>query len=228
MTPGHSASVTGGIALLARGEFQLMDKFGTMFPLKRQAFTLGWVGASRWVEAKYGEGVWWDREVVLLADDLLKRVLSWYEDANIFTNSTFSGKLSRYRKVLDTVTDNKKKDSKTAKRAAWKGFLDFRLDDDQLQELDEWQPSATEIFDQVDAILLVGFRLTLSYNPLTKLANCTVIDDRSDQASGGFALSTADSSCALALKAAVFKHWLVLQGDWSSLLDKPSQGGRRG
>lgn len=228
MTPGHSASVTGGALSRAREELLTVPSFTEQFPRKKPSFSLNTFTGAQWLATKYGEGVAWNGAYLLLSDDLLKRVSSWYEATNIFSNPPFSLKLSDFRRIASAMANNQRKDKKTAKRAAWKGFLDFRLDDDQLQELDEWQPNAAEIFDCVDGIMLAGFRLTLSYNSLTKLSNCTIIDDRSDQLSGGFALSTADTSCALALKAAVFKHSLVLQGDWSSLLDKPSQGGRRG
>jgi len=202
--------------------------FDQQFPPKRVLFSRSLKSASEWVEAKYGEGYWWDGDFVLAADDLLKRVLSWYENTNIFAHPSFSMKLTRFRTLAAIMANDKKNYPKPTKRPTWNGFLDFRLDDDQLAELDEWQPSAVEVFEHVDGVMLAGFRLTLSYNAQTKLANCTIIDDRLGLPSSGFALSTADLSCGAALKAAVYKHSLVLQGDWSSLLTKPSAGGRRG
>lgn len=202
--------------------------FDQLFPSKNRPFSVNALASEAWIEFAYGKNAPLTGQLILLSGALFKACASWYEDKNLFTHPTFSLKLSRFREVCAVMAGNSSKDKKAAARPAWKGFLDFRLDDAQLQECDEWQPSAVEVFSAVDAIMLAGFRLTLSYNSTAKLANCTIIDDRSNSASAGFALSTADSSGLLALKAAVYKHSLVLQGDWTSLLDKPSAGGRRG
>jgi len=117
--------------------------------------------------------------------------------------------------------------AQTNDKPAWQGFLDMRLTDAQLEELDGWKPKPQEIWDQVDEMTADGYRLTLSYNRNTKLASVTIIDDSPTRKSGGFALSNADTNGALALKMAVFKHKLLLMGDWTSLLDLPVKS-RRG
>jgi len=202
--------------------------FDDLFPPSYTMFSRGTLGAERWFRAKYGEGVSAEYSMILTADDLLDRLLSWYESYDIFSNARFLSKLSLLRKAFSLMAGNASKDKKSSARPSWQGFIDFRLNDEQLAELDEWQPNSLEVFEAVDGILLAGYRLTVSYNPQTKLATCTIIDDDKKRPSGGFGLSTADVNSAAALKAAVYKHSLVLQGDWSSLLDKPSQGGRRG
>jgi len=202
--------------------------FDDTFPPRYTMFSRGTLGADRWFRAKYGDGVEAQYSMLLQADDLLDRALSWYESYDLFSNARFLSKLSLLRKDFSIMANNNGKDKKSVARPSWQGFLDFRLDDEQLSELDEWQPSSLEVFEAIDGILLSGYRLTVSYNSSMKLATCTIIDDDKKRASGGFGLSTADVNSAAALKAAVFKHALVLQGDWTSLLDKPSQGGRRG
>ena len=202
--------------------------FDDMFPPRYTMFSRGTLGSERWLQAKYGASVPQAAFVVLLADDLLERTLSWYEGHSLFDNARFLSKLSLFREEIKTMTGNKRADQKPVKRPSWQGFLDFRLNDEQLQELDEWQPSAMEVFESVDRIMLDGYRLTLSYNAQTKLSTCTIIDDNKARPSAGFALSTSDVNSGAALKAAVYKHLLVLQGKWDELLDKPSVGGRRG
>lgn len=202
--------------------------FDKEFSRKPRPFGLNAIDGAAWLSSAYGEGVGWQGEFLLLCDDLLKRCSSWYEDYDLFSNPAFSMKLTRFREICATLANSKTKAASKSVRPEWKGFLDFRLDDEQLGELDAWQINAGELFAAVDGILYAGFRLTVSYNSVTKLANCTIIDDRSSSPSAGFGLSTADTSSALALKAAVFKHSVVLHGDWAVLMDKPSVGGRRG
>lgn len=111
-------------------------------------------------------------------------------------------------------------------KAQWKGFLDRRLDEAELEQLDAWQPDAAEVWGLVDDMIQAGYRFTLSYNSRTKLASVTIIDDDGKRKSGGFAISTADEDGALALKAAVFKHVTLLGGDWALLLQTPPRGKR--
>jgi len=112
-------------------------------------------------------------------------------------------------------------------RAAWKGFLDRRLSDGELDEMDGWKPTPAEVFELLDGMIQDGYRLTLSYNKQTKLASVTIIDDEKKRASGGYALSNADTDGASALKMAVWKHVVLLGKLWDGLLDQPVRS-RRG
>jgi hypothetical protein len=127
--------------------------------------------------------------------------------------------MARSQRKRDPIQDNSK--------AEWKGFLDFRLTDDELNELDQWKPKPSELWIEIDGMIQSGIRCTLTYNAKTHLASCTLIDDSNTRPSGGFALSSADTDGALALKMAVFKH-MKLDRTWASLLDKPMPLGRRG
>jgi len=206
----------------------MSDLFDQYFPSKRFAFSVTAFSGERFLLAKHGELGASVGGYLLVADDLLKRSLSWYEPRDLFSQASFLSKLALFREYAKAMANNSARDKKSDKRATWKGFLDFRLAEDQLIELDEWSPSAVELYEYVDATMLDGYRITLSYNKQTKLATCTLIDDLKDRVSGGYGLSTADSSAALALKAAMYKHCLVLERSWASLVGTPSQGGRRG
>ncbi len=206
----------------------MSDLFDQSFPPKHFPFDVNALSSERFLLSKYGEGAQVIGGYLLVADDLFKRLLSWYEPTNLFYSPRFLSKLHLFREYAKTMANNKANDKKTAARASWKGFLDFRLDDAQLTELDEWQPSALELMENVDGIMFDGYRFTLSYNKQTKLATCTLIDDVKERVSGGYGLSTSDATAALALKAAVYKHALVLERSWASLVGTPSQGGRRG
>lgn len=206
----------------------MSDLFDTHFPPKRYPFDVNALSSERFLLSKYGDGAQVIGGYLLVADDLFKRLLSWYEATNLFASPRFLSKLYLFREFSKTMAGNKSNDKKSSVRASWKGFLDFRLSDDQLSELDGWQPSALELMESVDGIMFDGYRFTLSYNKQTKLATCTLIDDVKERVSGGYGLSTSDSTAALALKAAVYKHALVLERSWASLVGTPSQGGRRG
>ena len=202
--------------------------FDELFPRNSKLFGLSAIAANQWLEAKWSKNLGATWEMISLADSLLVLAASWRQDSNLFVSGRFQALFFELREKLAIMAGKKVQDNRSLTRPSWKGFLDYRLTDEELAELDEWTPSSAEIFGAVDEATTGLYRVTLSYSPRTKLATCTLIDDDKSRKTAGYGLSTSDRDCSLALKAAVFKHVYVLERDWTRLLDKPSEGGRRG
>jgi len=171
----------------------------------------------------WSPGVW----LFAYADDLTVRAVSWREPGNLFLSFRFSILLYKFRAEYHAMAGRKPKESR-AQRAKWVGFLDYRLNEDQLSGLDEWSPPLAEVWEKVDALLSNNYRVTLSYNANFKVASCTIMDDDPARPSGGYGVSSSDVDGAGALKAALYKHFVVLEGSWATLLDQPLTPGRRG
>lgn len=202
--------------------------FDQLFPAIATGFSTGLSARALWNGAEDNADI--DRlwQMALSADVLLIRAASYRESFDLFSRPKFWTELYLFSHLSGRADGMAVKGQrKQEERAAWKGFLDCRLTDEQLELLDEWKPKPTEVFVMVDEMLAGDFRLTLSYNKRTKLASCTIIDDSPSRKTGGWALSTSDENGAAALKAAVYKHRTVLEGDWSVLLDT-SPKSRRG
>jgi hypothetical protein len=161
----------------------------------------------------------------LLADEMTRAATSFRQPTDMFAKSKIWAKLTEFRTQRGRVMSTKTK-QQTNDQAEWKGFLDLRMSDEQLGQLDQWKPKPSEMWDLLDGIILADYRLTLSYNKKTRLASVTIVDN-GDRPTRGYALSTADTDGALALKAACFKHYTLLNSDWSGLLGQP-QRARRG
>lgn len=161
------------------------------------------------------------------ADDLIVRAASWRQATNLFLSYSFSILLYKFRVEYATMAGRKPREAR-AVRAKWVGFLDYRLTDDELAGLDDWKPTTAEVWERVDALIEGGYRLALSYNAQFKVATCTIMDDDGARKGGGYGLSSSDADGAMALKAALYKHFEVLGGSWDSLLDAPLSPGRRG
>lgn len=161
------------------------------------------------------------------ADGLLSFVAFWYNPGDVFVNARFWNTFGNLRQEYAKMARRKLRETEE-KKAAWLGFLDKRLTEQELDELDEWQPSPAEIWESVDKLILDGYRVTLSYNPKFKTATATIIDEKAGRKAGGWSLASSDANGALALKAAVFKHFIVLEGSWDVLLDLPLTPGKRG
>lgn len=204
-----------------------MSRLGELFP--RTAAKFGDTPrAVAQFEAELSDHGWQASAYLFwYADDLTVRAASWRIADNLFLSYRFSVLLYKFRGEYCNMAGRKPVEAK-ASRAKWVGFLDYRLTDDELVGLDEWQPQTADIWARVDALMADGYRLALSYNDSLKVATCTIMDDNPARKSGGYGLSSSDADGAMALKAAMFKHWEILGGSWERLLDAPLTRGRRG
>lgn len=211
-----------------------MDDFETMFPRSSVKFGVSAVAADRWKAEMEAGGLIVTGQVILLAGDLLRFCASYRQRANLFALPHFSLKFSQFREAYAAMARKPFSRDVRPQSADFSGFVEFRLDDEQIAELDGWNPTAMDVFGYCDRLVQDGFKVSLSYNANNKLATCSLMDGRRKLADGeknpaaGKMLSTSDTDCSLALKAAIYKHFLVLECSWVSLLDQPSRGGQRG
>jgi len=202
--------------------------FEEMFPSAAAKFAPSVLGATAYEEAKKTGRLELAWSIALLSDSLLSRAASWRQSKDCFSSYRFSYQWSVLRQELYDMA-NKTKNAKSGgtEKAAWVGFLDFRLTDAELEELDAWKPKPQDIWDIVDVAIRDNYRFTLSYNARLEVASCTMIDDNPSRKTGGYALSSADTNGALALKMMTFKH-SKLAWDWEILLGRSIPKARRG
>lgn len=202
--------------------------FDQQFPKTSRKFDVQPLNGVEWAESRNDGSLAFTWSQWLTSCDLLSRAASFRGQGDLFQAAKFYPLVSKLRGEFAMARGEKKRDPiPDTSKAEWKGFLDYRLSDDELAELDNWKPKPIELWLEVDEMIKAGYRLTLTYNSRTHLASCTLIDDSNMRPTGGFAISSADDDGALALKMAVFKH-LKLDRTWVSLLDKPQPKGRRG
>ena len=202
--------------------------FDDLFPSTSVKFDMQPPTGTEWKSGLPDNSILFTWSQWVLSCELLSRAASFHGTVNLWEVQRFFARVSYLRGEFAMAANRKKRDPiPDNSKAEWKGFLDFRLTDEELTELDQWKPKPIELWAEIDVMITAGFRLTLTYNAKTHLASCTIIDDSNTRPSGGFALSSADGDGALALKMAVFKH-LKLDRTWVSLLDKPQPLGRRG
>jgi len=202
--------------------------FDDLFPTIARKFDIQPPSASQYVEGLSDNSILFTWSHWVLSSELMRSLVSFRGEGDLFQKSKFYQRWSYLRGEFAMARQEKKKDAiSDSSKAEWKGFLDFRLTEDELLELDNWKPKPVELWSEIDEMIKAGYRLTVTYNAKTHLASCTMIDDSNTRPTGGFAISSADTDGASALKMAVFKH-LKLDRTWVSMLDKPQPLGRRG
>lgn len=107
-------------------------------------------------------------------------------------------------------------------------FLNLRLSEDQLKEMDGLKATPAQMMTSLAAIIEGGLAFSLNYNADRETANATFMDKRDASPAKGFALSAFGTDVMDALKILLFKHLNVLAGDWTELIGKPSNTQRRG
>ena len=202
--------------------------FDELFPSTARKFDVQPLDGVEWAQSILDDALPFIWSQWVLSCELLSRAASFRGQGDLFLTPRFYSRVSYLRGEFAMARGEKKRDPiPDSSKAEWKGFLDYRLSDDDLVELDGWKPKPQELWSEIDEMIKAGYRFTLSYNAKTHLASCTMIDDSNMRPSGGYAISSADSDGALALKMAVFKH-LKLERTWLGLLEKPQPMGRRG
>lgn len=207
---------------------RLYDKvFDQLFPATAHGFNTSLSATTLWngaADDATRDRLWYR---ALCADVLLIRAASYRQPEDLFTRPRFWSDLLEFFVYNEgEMMARSKQQTKQGDRPEWKGFLERRLTEQELGELDEWKPKPTDVFNAIDGMMADDFRLTLSYNKRTRLATCTIIDDSPSRKTRGWALSTADENAAAALKAAVFKHTLCLDNSWDGLLELPPRAQR--
>jgi len=162
------------------------------------------------------------------ADLLMRRTISHREKVDLFTSYKFWRTFVAFSEVLNKMAGKTRKpEVNQNERPEWKGFLDRRLTPDELAALDESKPKPSDLWAAVDTIIEDGYRFMLSYNRKTKLASVTLTDDNPERKTAGYALSSSDVDGASALKMAVYKHMVLLERDWTPLIEQAPKA-RRG
>lgn len=158
---------------------------------------------------------------------LTQRAQSWSSPQNFFDNPRNDRLYAEWRQAFyQGAVGVKTKKAQNYTSAEWKGFLERPLTADELEAMDGWKPKPNEIWELVEAVIEDGYQIQLSRSPKTHMASCSMTDRNAERKTAGYALGTQDDNGALALKAMLYKHFTVLQRDWTPLVGVPQKGKR--
>lgn len=163
-----------------------------------------------------------------LADEWV-RLMSTYTSPDNFLEKAKQGKI--HGEFLLTFRELYGMPKKTARtnyeRAEWKGFLERRLTDDELEAFDNEVIDPAEIMVSIDKLAGDGYQFKLSYSGALKAYTATMIDQQADRKTAGYALSAADDTALKALAMVLYKFLVILDGDLAQLLntERPARRG---
>lgn len=157
-----------------------------------------------------------------------KRLASWYHSTNLFMNAAFTTNLVRFTEGMNFIMAGKRTSKpNNSERPEWKGFIDFTLSDGHLEVFDNMQIDHVATWEQVAGLLESGYRMTHSYNGNNKTFTATLIDNRNDSKTAGWALSAQSDEYRDAINILLYKHLIAMEGDWTEWVN-PTRRAKRG
>lgn len=113
----------------------------------------------------------------------------------------------------DNMADKGKK-----KAVQWRGFKDVRLSDAQRDAYDHWDAHDEDVYLLAASAVSSGFKFTCSYNHSNDTYTATLTgQDGSPAAAQGYSLSAFAPTWYDAVRTLMFKHDVILEGDWSRI-----------
>lgn len=170
------------------------------------------------------------RECQRHAENACNHLKSYRQPKNGFANSRLVTHIILFRLTLMECVYMAKKPIAPVQNTMPNNltFLNYRLTEEQLAEFDQLKVTPAQLIVALNSALLEGYRFSFSYNKEKKTANAMFADTRPDSLTYQHALSAYSDDCLDALKLLLYKHQIILSGEWSSLLTEAPITRRRG
>lgn len=159
---------------------------------------------------------------------LSARLAKWSVPHNFFDNRNTIEQLARLSNIIEgEILKMARTPKKTEySRPEWKGFLDYTLNEQELEAADAWKLTPAQMWEGINTLTAEGYRLTLSYSKQLAAYTATLQAGVEQGSASGWALSARDTKAEGALKLLLWKHYVGLDGDWKGITDAPKKATR--
>lgn len=118
--------------------------------------------------------------------------------------------------LYGTGDDMAKADKK--QQVQWRGFKDVRLTDAQRDAYENWDCHDADVYQLAAEAVSSGYKFTCSYNGSNDTYTATITGQSGvGVQAAGFSLSAFAPDWYNAVRTLMYKHWVVLDGDWSKI-----------
>lgn len=123
-------------------------------------------------------------------------------------------------RIIERAMEMAGKSTKKQSSAEWKGFIDCRLTEEQVEGLMMWELSYEDVWVALTGELSGNYRFTLSFNSQNDhfVAALTGGEGSPNQ---GYTLSSFAPDVDTAVRALCYKHFVVLEQDWQRAKNNP-------
>ena len=109
-----------------------------------------------------------------------------------------------------------KKVEKGAAKAPWKGFVNCEMNAARKEQFKMWTPKVDDIETAIQECLSPGYKLSFSLDTYHDAYQVSWFCSAPADPNAGWCLTARASSIGKAFVVLLFKHSVVLEGDWTS------------
>lgn len=112
----------------------------------------------------------------------------------------------------------RKKQTVTSYSGDFKGFITVNLTVEDEKLIDARELDTGRTFDELASLVEKGYKLSVKYDAEQGSCCATLMDNRADSLSKGFALSGWGADMLDATNSLLYKHWAKCDGVWPTEL----------
>lgn len=161
--------------------------------------------------------------------ELAHKVRSHRIKTNVFDQTWFQLRLARSLFMTGEIVNMPaRRQAKPARKPAWKGVLTLDLTAAQLEAVDASPLDAAAVLAASDRLVQEGYKLTVAWSSYHNAAQASMTDEDNDRITGGYTLSASGDDALDAWNLLLYKHYSILDQDWSRLLNAEKPRAKRG
>lgn len=99
-------------------------------------------------------------------------------------------------------------------------FINYDLNDAQKAECKSWPMSEADVFKAVEEMITDGYKFTIKWDSYSRSFSCFVQAAEDGAVNSGKILTGRGSGAYKAVKQALYKHHVCLEGDWTAYVER--------
>lgn len=108
-------------------------------------------------------------------------------------------------------------------QSTWKGFIECKFTESEKEAFAQWDVHDEDVFVLLSEAVVAGHKLSLTFNKQSETFVASFTGNEGAGKHEGYTLSAYAGDWYLAVRAIVFKHAVLLAGDWQTAKERPTE-----
>lgn len=109
------------------------------------------------------------------------------------------------------------------RQSTWKGFVDVKLTEQEKENFTQWDVHDNDLFLLLAEAVVAGHKQSLTWNKQNETYVFSFTGNEGAGKHEGYTLSAFAGDWYIALRVLLYKHHVLLEGDWSKAKDRPTE-----
>lgn len=108
-------------------------------------------------------------------------------------------------------------------QSTWKGFVECKLTEQEKENFAEWDVHDNDLFLLLSEAVIAGHKQSLTWNKQNETFVFSLTGNDGSGKHEGYTLSAFAGDWYIALRVLLYKHCVLLEGDWTKAKDRPTE-----